>query len=122
MKYSRTVVNDEIIIKDENENKILGIGESADEEYMYYVLEGELLNEIAYEVEDELIAGLSVRSKVKIDMARLTYIASVGLRSFLKIQHMIDDNPSAEMILINVNDDIKNIFIQNGFLELFTIE
>lgn len=122
MSYTRNIVEDTIVIVDENGKEIVCIRESADDESMCFALKGELLNEVAYELEDELVAGLSVRNHIVIDMAQLTYIASVGLRSLIKIQNMIDTKGSGEMTLCNLGDGIKQIFIQNGFLELFTIE
>lgn len=118
MNYNRVVQGNDILIKDEA-REIIRIHEDADESSMIFSLHGELLNEVAYELEDEMIAGLSVRNSLKVDMNELTYIGSFGLRSLLKVQHIIDDREKGELIFLNANSQIKDIFIQNGFLELF---
>lgn len=122
MKYSRKIDGDNIIIADENGKVLIVIEESMSDGYMCFNLKGELLNEIAYELEDEVMAGLTVVKQIKINMSGLTYIGSVGLRSLLKIQHIIDDTNNAELILENPGDNIKQIFISNGFLDLFSIK
>lgn len=122
MKYNRKVVGDAIIISDESGREVLKINEKPSEHSMEYTVEGELNNDIAYELEDELIAGISVRKKLDIDMRELTYIASSGIRSLLKVQHMIDERTGYEMILRGVNPLVKDIMKKNGFFDLFKIE
>lgn len=120
MNYNRKVDGTDIIISDNTRN-ILRINESADETSMIYRVSGEMINEIAYELEDELIAGMSVRNVLILDLAELTYIASAGFRSLLKVQHIIDERDRGELILRNLNPAVKDMFIQNGFLELFDV-
>ena len=122
MKYSRTIEGDSIVIADENGKVLLIIEEAMADGFMSFTLRGELLNEIAYELEDEVMAGLSVIKQVKINMSELSYIGSVGLRSLLKIQNIIDETDNAELVLENLDDNIKQVFISNGFLDLFSIK
>jgi len=122
MRYNRRIIDDVIVIEDEYGKKILSIAETPKDNSLVYILSGEVNNDVAYEMEDELVAGLSVRKSLKVDMKELTYIASSGLRSLLKVQHMIDERNGYEMILCNVNPIIKDIMVKNGFFDLFRIE
>lgn len=58
--------------------------------------------------------------KLEINFAELEYISSAGLRVLLNLQKIMDKQ--GKMILINVNDEIKEIFDVTGFLDILTIE
>lgn len=51
------------------------------------------------------------------DMKGVEYVFSAGLRAFLMLQKMITEQ-GGTITLVNVSDDIRNIFEYTGFDEL----
>ena len=55
-----------------------------------------------------------------IDCKDLTYISSSGLRIFLTLRKAAEDR-KGKVIVQNINDDIRSVFMMTGFLNLFEI-
>lgn len=55
-----------------------------------------------------------------IDMAKLSYLSSAGLRVLLALQKRM--NKQGEMKLLNVNEMIMEVFEVTGFADILTIE
>jgi len=56
-----------------------------------------------------------------LDCKELTYISSSGLRIFLTLRKAAM-NKGGEVIVRSINEDIRNVFMMTGFLNLFKIE
>ena len=85
-------------------------------------LEGELNTAAALETEEIMRPLYNSGGKdVIVDCTKLAYIASSGLRILLGILKGAKANGS-NVILRNVNDDIKNVFRMTGFIQLFVFE
>ena len=82
-------------------------------------LEGRLDTTTAPQLEKEL-DGLSDVKTLIIDMEKLVYISSAGLRVLLKAQKIM--NKQGKMTVKNVSQEIKDIFEVTGFDELLDIE
>lgn len=83
-------------------------------------LEDRLDTVTAPELEASL-SDLSGVTKLIIDMAKLVYVSSAGLRVLLAAQKKMDRN-GGSMTLRNANEEIKEIFEVTGFDEILTIE
>lgn len=59
-------------------------------------------------------------TELVLDFAGVEYISSAGLRVILKAQKLMNKN--GKMKLINVNDDVMDVFDITGFLDILTIE
>ena len=57
---------------------------------------------------------------VILDCTDLTYISSSGLRVFLTLRKAAADR-GGKIIIRNICDDIRNVFMMTGFLNLFEI-
>ena len=55
-----------------------------------------------------------------IDFAGVEYISSAGLRVVLKAQKLM--NSLGKMVLVNVNDDVMDVFDITGFTDILTFE
>ncbi len=120
---TRRMNNNVLEICDESNNVILSIAEEVKEDNtMFISLCGEIVNEVAHEFEDEVMAALSVCKKLKIDFSKVTYIASMALKSLLSVQQMIDEIDGASMILICVSKEVMQIMKESGFSEILEIE
>jgi anti-anti-sigma factor len=56
-----------------------------------------------------------------LDCEELTYISSSGLRVFLTLRKAAAMK-GGKVIIRNINDNIRNVFMMTGFLNLFDIE
>ena len=82
-------------------------------------LEGRLDTSTAPSLEAELKDLEKVTSLV-IDMEKLAYISSAGLRVLLKAQKIM--NKQGSMLIKNVSQEIKDILEVTGFDEILNIE
>ena len=83
-------------------------------------LEGRLDTTTAPELEKALTEALDGVETLIIDLAKLEYISSAGLRVLLSAQKRM--MKQGEMKVIHVNDAIMEIFEVTGFSDILTIE
>ncbi|SDA74517.1 anti-sigma B factor antagonist [Butyrivibrio sp. INlla18] len=83
-------------------------------------LDGRLDTTTAPQLDDELKTSLSGVKKLEIDLGKLEYISSAGLRVLLSAQKVM--NKQGEMVVRNVSEEIKEIFEVTGFVDILTIE
>ena len=102
--------------------RVLCIREQMKDDIFYMEAEGEIRNEVAHEFEDELMAAVSVCRKIRLDLSKITYLASGALRSLLSVQQIIDDQEGAEMILVHVSEPVMEALKESGFDEILFIE
>lgn len=82
-------------------------------------IDGRLDTTTAPQLEVEL-SNLEGVTALIIDMEKLAYISSAGLRVLLKAQKFM--NKHGSMKVKNVSDEIKDIFEVTGFDEILNIE
>ncbi len=85
-----------------------------------FVLEGRLDTTTAPQLETELKAALDGVTELTLDIEKLEYISSAGLRVLLSAQKVM--NRQGEMKLTRVNETIMEIFEVTGFSDILTIE
>ena len=83
-------------------------------------LEGRLDTLTAPELEAEISAMFPTVQTLTLDMEKLDYISSAGLRVILKTQKALTQK--AGLKLINVSDDVREVFEITGFSDFLTIE
>lgn len=81
---------------------------------------GRLDTVTAPELEAEISAILPTAESLVLDMEKLEYISSAGLRVILKTQKAFAQK--AGLKLINVSDDVREVFEITGFSDFLTIE
>ena len=85
-------------------------------------LDGEMDTAAAVEAEEVLKPLYNSEGKdVIIDCEKLEYIASSGLRILLSILKQAKSH-DCNLVLKNVNDDIKDVFRMTGFINIFQFE
>ena len=55
-----------------------------------------------------------------LDCKEMSYISSSGLRIFLTLRKAAEDK-GGKIIIQNINEDIRSVFMMTGFLNLFEI-
>lgn len=81
---------------------------------------GRLDTVTAPELESELSSSLDSVENLVLDMEKLEYISSAGLRVLLTAQKTM--NQKGTMKLINVSETVMEIFDVTGFVDILTIE
>ncbi len=83
-------------------------------------LEGRLDTTTAPELDEMLKGSLEDVSDLTLDLEKLEYLSSAGLRVLLLAQKAM--NKKGKMVVKNVNDTIQEIFEITGFVEILTIQ
>ena len=83
-------------------------------------LEGKLDTVTAPDLEKEIDACEGTVTDLTIDLEKIDYVSSAGLRVILKAQKMM--NKQGSMKLTNVCDEVMEIFDITGFVDILTIE
>ena len=90
-------------------------------EHMTIALEGRLDTLTAPELQKELDGyQLSEISEIVLDLSKLEYISSAGLRVLLSAHKIMRDRGG--MKVTHVNEIVKEVFDVTGFSSIFTFE
>ncbi len=81
---------------------------------------GRLDTTTAPQVEEVVNNDLADVTELTFDFAELEYISSAGLRVLLAAQKKM--NVQGSMVVMNVNDDINEVFEITGFSDILTIK
>jgi len=84
-------------------------------------VEGRIDTGTAPEFQEKLMGGLAGAKKVRINMEKVEYVSSAGLRAFLNGQKYANKN-GIEMILFNVADSVTEVFEITGFIDILNVE
>ena len=96
------------------------ITKKADGTSLAVYLEGRLDTTTAPQLDAELVNSLQGVTDLILDLEKLDYISSAGLRVLLSAHKKMLKQGS--MVVRNVNEDIMDVFDVTGFSDLFTIE
>jgi anti-sigma B factor antagonist len=99
---------------------MLEINETRDGGKLKVDLVGRLDAKSSTEFENQLAEEVGDVTELILDMAEVDFVSSAGLRALLYIQNIMDEK-GATMVLQNVDDDIKEVFLVTGFLDILTI-
>ena len=98
---------------------MLNIAKTIEEGKAAFALEGRLDTVTAPDLEQELKGALDGVSELTMDLGKLEYVSSAGLRVLLSAQKVM--NKQGKMKLVNVTDTIMEIFEVTGFSDILTI-
>ena len=96
------------------------INKERNNETLTLVIEGRLDTVTAPELEKVVNEETADIKELLLDMNALEYISSAGLRVLLAAQKKM--NKQGSMKLVNVNDDVMEVFDITGFLDILNIE
>lgn len=83
-------------------------------------LEGRLDTTTAPQLEAELKQSLDGVTALTLDMQKLDYLSSAGLRVLLAAQKQM--NKQGSMVIRHVNETIMEVFEVTGFIDILTVE
>lgn len=84
------------------------------------IIEGEIDSSTASKVTETIIPLATEKSKIILDMTKVEYMSSAGLRTLLSI-HRRAIAQEAKLILVGLSEDIKDTMSVTGFLNFFTV-
>ena len=96
------------------------ITKTKNEQALTVVLEGRLDTLSAPELEHALTSELTGITELTLDLEKLDYISSAGLRVLLSTQKKM--NGQGSMKVTHVNEIIREIFDVTGFSDILTVE
>ena len=87
---------------------------------MTLILEDRLDTTTAPQLENELKASLCDVNELTLDLKKLEYISSAGLRVLLAVQKQMTKQ-QGKMEIMNVNETVMEVFEITGFVDIITI-
>ena len=106
----------------DGDNLVLSLSEKLVDNAMHIAVSGEIKNAVAHDFEDELMAAISVCNVIKLDLSKVTYMASIAMRALLSVQQIVDENDKASLIITKVSPEVKEMFETSGFIDILNIE
>ena len=95
------------------------ITKNVDGEKITLIPEGMLDTAHAVTFEQEVDKAAEETKDLTIDLSKISYISSSGLRILLKAQKKM--RMKGKMQVKNINDNIKEVFEVTGFMDILTI-
>ena len=83
-------------------------------------LEGSIDGKTAPQIREELSAALRQVQNLIIDMSRVDYLSSAGLRLLLMLFREITAR-KGKLVLLRVSPEIRTVMSHTGFLNFFTL-
>jgi anti-sigma B factor antagonist len=83
-------------------------------------LEGSIDGKTAPQIREELSSSLPQAQNLIIDMSRVDYLSSAGLRLLLLVYREITAR-KGKLVLVGVSPDIRTVMSHTGFLSFFTL-
>lgn len=83
-------------------------------------LEGSLDGKTAPEVREQLRPFLAANSKIILDLSKVDYLSSAGLRLLLLLYRELTA-ANGKLALLGVSEEIKTVMSHTGFLNFFTL-
>lgn len=84
-------------------------------------LAGELNSATAPNVQDQILPLANMGSKILLDMSRVTYMSSAGLRTLLLLHRQISKTAGGNIVLSGLSEEIQDTMAITGFLEYFSL-
>jgi len=83
-------------------------------------LEGSLDGKTAPEVREQLKPFLAAHDKLILDLSKVDYLSSAGLRLLLLLYRELTAR-KGKLVLLGVSEDIRTVMSHTGFLNFFTL-
>ncbi len=99
---------------------MLNINKNANGKDLTFTLEGRLDTTTAPRFEADLKGAIEGVENLVIDISKLDYISSAGLRVLLSAQKIMNNQGS--LVVMNPTEEVSEIFEVTGFADILTIK
>lgn len=96
------------------------ISKKMDGDKLVMALEDRLDTTTAPQLENEFKVSLYEVKELVLDLEKLEYLSSAGLRVLLAAQKQMQKQ-GGEMVIMNVNETVMEVFEVTGFVDIITI-
>ncbi len=79
---------------------------------------GELNSDTSTKVYETIISRIDPREQVVLDMSKVPYMSSAGIRALLLLYRSLLDG-GGKVILVGLSDELQEVLSITGFLEFF---
>lgn len=83
-------------------------------------LSGDIDGNTAPDISSEVLKLAESNNKIILDLTKVPYMSSAGLRILLKVYRTIIANESAKLVLVGLSEEIADTMKITGFLDFFT--
>ena len=97
------------------------INKTQENDKLIIAVTGRLDTNTAPKLQETLLAALKEAEDIKLDFVKLNYISSAGLRVLLMGQKTAKAG-NGSMTVVNVSDEIMEVFDMTGFSDVLTTE
>ena len=97
----------------------LTVGKKDEGDKITFTLEGRLCTSTQKHMEDTLLPVFETAKEVVLDLSKLTYLSSMGLRVLLVSQKTANVK-GVSMTICNVSDEIMEVMKMTGFADILT--
>lgn len=115
-------IDGDCIVYYDGASAVLTVEEKSTEQGILIKLLGQLRSDIAYDIQDELIAFTTVGAKITVDFEKVSYIAPTAQHIFLRVQQKMDACGKGTLVMKKLPDEIYMEFEKTGVSELLLIE
>ena len=98
----------------------MNISKTVDGTALHISFEGRLDTTTAPQLEAELKQSMDGITQLELNLEKLEYLSSAGLRVLLAAQKVV--NRQGQMVVRHVNETIMEVFEVTGFIDILTIE
>jgi anti-sigma B factor antagonist len=83
-------------------------------------IEGSIDGKTAPEAQAKITPLLQPNSRVILDMSKVDYMSSAGLRTLLLVYRQ-STGQSAKIVLVGISEEVKDVMTMTGFVKFFTL-
>jgi anti-sigma B factor antagonist len=80
---------------------------------------GDIDGKSAPQAQEQILSVVQAGTKILLDMSRVEYMSSAGLRMLLSTYRQVSSN-EGQIVLVGLSEDIKDTMSATGFLRFFT--
>lgn len=117
----RKIEGDAVVLYD-GAQKVLTLDARETDEGILMELHGELRSETEHEVQDALVALITVDCRVIVDFKQVTYLSQAVVNAMLLAQQKTETMKKGHLLLRNLNDEIYDVLASTGAAEQLWIE
>ena len=81
-------------------------------------IEGSIDSKTAGDIQSKIMEKVSETDKVILDLTKVDFVSSAGLRLLLMIYRQIKSK-NGKIVLVGVSDEIKDVMAMTGFINFF---
>ena len=111
----RHIKNNTLELLDGENNAVLSVFVFLRENVMVMELKGQIKNEVAHSLGDEIDSASFACERLEIDMSGVSYIAGMGLEILGKTQSEIESEAGPEIVLTNVPEVLAAKLREAGY-------